>query len=78
MQLMEIMTHTLYSNSVSKYKLWQRYRQQLQITALDMGMIGFWVLMFMWLKVSLLTMLSVQPAVSASLRMLAAYMPHVF
>ena len=51
MLLMELMTHTLYFNSISKWKLWQRYGRQLQLSALDMGMTGFWVLMFMWLKV---------------------------
>ena len=51
MLLMELMTHTLYFNSISKWKLWQQYGHQLQLSALDMGMTGFWVLMFMWLKV---------------------------
>ena len=67
MLLMEIMAHTLYFNSVSKYKLWQQYRQQLQITALDMGMIGFWVLMFMWLKVRLSALLIILAAFSGGL-----------
>lgn len=51
MLLMEVMSHTLYFNSIAKHKLWQRYGTQLRLSAVDMGMTGFWVLMFMWLKV---------------------------
>lgn len=52
MLLLEIMSHSLYFNSITRYSLWQQYGAQLQLTAVDMGMISFWVLMFMWLKVS--------------------------
>ena len=52
MLLLEIMSHTLYFNSITRYSLWRQYGAQLQLTAVDMGMISFWVLMFMWLKVS--------------------------
>ena len=51
MLLMEVMSHTLYFSSIAKHKLWQRYGTQLHLSAVDMGMTGFWVLMFMWLKV---------------------------
>lgn len=51
MLLMETMSHSLYFNSIAKHKLWQRYGAQLRLSAADMGMISFWVLMFMWLKV---------------------------
>lgn len=50
---MEVMTHTLYFNSIAKHKLWQRYAAELHLTALHVGMTGFWVLVFMWLKVRL-------------------------
>ncbi|KAA6428329.1 MAG: hypothetical protein FRX49_01925 [Trebouxia sp. A1-2] len=50
MLLMEIMNHSLYFNSIAKHKLWQRYGAQLRLSTADMGMISFWVLMFMWLK----------------------------
>lgn len=53
MLLLEIMSHTLYFNSITRYSLWQLYGAQLKLTAVDMGIISFWVLMFMWLKVSL-------------------------
>lgn len=53
MLLLEVMSHTLYFNSITRYSLWQLYGAQLQLTAVDMGIISFWVLMFMWLKVSL-------------------------
>ena len=52
MLLLEIMSHTLYFNSITRYSLWQQYGAQLQLTAVDMGITSFWVLMFMWLKVS--------------------------
>ena len=52
MLLLEIMSHTLYFNSITRYSLWQQYGAQLQLNAVDMGIISFWVLMFMWLKVS--------------------------
>ena len=52
--LMEIMTHCLYFNSITRYALWQVYGAQLQLNAVDVGMTGFWVLVFMWLKVSLI------------------------
>lgn len=52
MLLLEIMSHSLYFNSITRYSLWQQYGAQLQLTAVDMGIISFWVLMFMWLKVS--------------------------
>lgn len=51
MVLMEVMSHALYFNSIAKYKLWQQYRADLCLSAVDMGMTGFWVLLFMWLKV---------------------------
>ncbi len=51
MLLMETMSHSLYFNSIAKHKLWQRYGAQLRLSAADMGMISFWVLMFVWLKV---------------------------
>lgn len=53
MLLLEIMSHTLYFSSITRYSLWQLYGAQLKLTAVDMGIISFWVLMFMWLKVSL-------------------------
>lgn len=49
--LMELMTHALYFNSVAKHKLWQRYAAELSLGAVHVGMTGFWVLMFVWLKV---------------------------
>ena len=54
MLLLETMTHTLYFSSITRYSLWKRYGAQLQLTAVDMGITSFWVLMFMWLKVSLI------------------------
>lgn len=51
MLLMETMSHSLYFNTIAKHKLWQRYGAQLRLSAADMGIISFWVLMFMWLKV---------------------------
>ena len=54
MLLLEIMSHTLYFSSITRYSLWQQYGAQLQLTAVDMGMISFWVLVFMWLKVSII------------------------
>ncbi|DBA77765.1 hypothetical protein WJX77_010553 [Trebouxia sp. C0004] len=50
MLLLETMSHSLYFNSIAKHRLWQRYGAQLRLSAADMGMISFWVLMFMWLK----------------------------
>ncbi|KAL3132194.1 hypothetical protein ABBQ32_008792 [Trebouxia sp. C0010 RCD-2024] len=50
MLLLEAMSHSLYFNSITRYSLWQKYGAQLQLTAVDMGIISFWVLMFMWLK----------------------------
>ena len=52
MLLLEAMSHTLYFSSITRYSLWQQYGAQLQLTAVDMGITSFWVLMFMWLKVS--------------------------
>lgn len=51
--LMEVMTHTLYFNSIAKHKLWQRFASELNLGAVHVGMTGFWVLMFVWLKVLL-------------------------
>ena len=53
MLLLEIMSHSLYFNSITRYSLWQRYGAQLQLKPVDMGIISFWVLMFVWLKVGL-------------------------
>ena len=49
--LMEVMTHALYFNSIAKHKLWQRFASELKLGAVHVGMTGFWVLMFVWLKV---------------------------
>ena len=70
MLLMEIMNHTLYFNSIAKYRLWQRYGAQLHLAAVDMGIISFWVLTFMWLKVGKLTSACLLlPALSSMLTM---------
>ena len=53
--LMELMTHTLYFNSIAKHKLWQHYTAELKLGPVHVGMTGFWVLMFMWLKVTCTT-----------------------
>ena len=52
--LMEAMTHCLYANAVAKHSLWRQQPLAAFFTPMQIGMTGFWVLLFMWLKVSCL------------------------
>lgn len=51
--LQEFLTHYIYANSISKFKLWKTFEKdrQLRIGALEFGVIAFWVLIFIWMKV---------------------------
>ena len=50
---MEAMTHCLYANAVAKHSLWRQQPLAAFFTPMQIGMTGFWVLLFMWLKVNL-------------------------
>ena len=54
LSLMEAMTHCLYANAVAKHSLWRQQPLAALFTPMQIGMTGFWVLLFMWLKVSCL------------------------
>lgn len=47
------MTQFVYANSIAKYRLWEGPSPTLalQLSALQFGVIGFWVLTFIWMKV---------------------------
>lgn len=51
--LLETMTQFIYANSIAKYRLWEGPSPSLavQLNALQFGVIGFWVLTFIWMKV---------------------------
>lgn len=47
----ELLTHLLYFNSIAKYKLGFKYKEAgLEYGPQEMGLTGWWVLAFMWLK----------------------------
>lgn len=52
--VLEFILHTVYSNSMAKYSRWQALAQLRgegeALSALEMSVIGYWVLVFMWLK----------------------------
>eukprot|EP00210_Caulerpa_lentillifera_P000472 g455.t1 len=50
--LLETMTHFIYANSIAKYRSWERLTHglTLNLNALQFGVIGFWVLTFIWMK----------------------------
>ena len=54
LSLMEAMTHCLYANAVAKHSLWRQQPLAALFTPMQIGMTGFWVLLFMWLKASCL------------------------
>ncbi|CAD7702174.1 unnamed protein product [Ostreobium quekettii] len=49
---LEVLTHTIYANAIAKYRLWHQLQLwgAARFSPLDLSTIGFWVLMFMWLK----------------------------
>jgi D-alanyl-lipoteichoic acid acyltransferase DltB (MBOAT superfamily) len=48
---LEVLTHILYFNSLAKYKIGRRYQQHgLAFGSVEVGLTGWWVLCFMWLK----------------------------
>ena len=53
MFILEAITHTLYFNGMAQQRVWKRWpaSSHLAFSASDMGIAGFWVLNFMWLKV---------------------------
>jgi D-alanyl-lipoteichoic acid acyltransferase DltB (MBOAT superfamily) len=52
--LLEAMSHVLYFNAIAKHRVWARWKgdHPLAFRVADVGITGFWVLNFMWLKVS--------------------------
>jgi len=53
MLALEAMTHTLYFNGIAQQRMWNRWpaSSDQSFSASDIGIAGFWVLNFMWLKV---------------------------
>ncbi|GMH33432.1 hypothetical protein BSKO_01266 [Bryopsis sp. KO-2023] len=47
MLVVEAVAHTMYVNSIAKYRLWKKFGDW---DSLTLSVIGFWVLIFMWLK----------------------------
>uniref|UniRef100_A0A061RJP2 Membrane-bound o-acyltransferase-like isoform x1 n=2 Tax=Tetraselmis sp. GSL018 TaxID=582737 RepID=A0A061RJP2_9CHLO len=46
--VLELMTHTLYFNGIAKQRVWRRWPEGFSV--FDIGITGYWVLNFMWLK----------------------------
>lgn len=54
MLVLEAMTHTLYFNAIAQQRAWKKWpsSSSLSFPVSDIGITGFWVLNFMWLKVA--------------------------
>lgn len=46
--VLEVLSHTVYANALVRFRMWKKYGLE---GAFVLSVIGYWVLMFMWLKV---------------------------
>lgn len=56
--MIELLNHFIYANAMVKYNIWKKKNIFKKFGAFEISTLGFWVLMFTWLKVILILIIN--------------------